>query len=348
MNTEEIIYKNIFKNIVILTSIFVFLYALLIYIVDPLQQFRAAKFYQPVYIDEAYQNPGLARHYTYDTVIVGSSTSENFKPSYIHQQLGWNAIKLTLFWISAREARIMLDMAIATGKVKNVLLGLDDFSFQYDHLRTDFPTYLYQQNMANSAKYLLNLGNIRFIFKSFFGKAMHDHRLGLDGAYSWDHEAEYSAERVKKNWVNEQKAVSGNSSVSKTLSYENMVKNFDRYIFPVLTSHPEINFHFYYPPYSILFYKKLLLTNDFWDYVRFKKYVFYKTRKLSNVKLYDFQTETKITAELNNYKDLTHFSGKISNYIIANLNNKKYLITEKNMNIYPTGISMLSRQELTT
>lgn len=341
MNTEQIIYKNIFKNIVIFTSILIFLYALFIYIVDPLQQFRAAKFYQPVYMDEAYQNPGLAKYHAYDTVIIGSSTSENFKPSYMHQQLGWNAIKLTLFWVSAREERIMLDMAIATGKVKNVLMGLDDFSFQYDRLRSDFPMYLYQpKSVSNSAKYLLNLGNIRFIFKSFLGKTTHDYRLGLDGAYSWDSVVKYSAERVKKAWVNEQQV-----SLSKTLSYEKMVKNFDHFVLPMIAAHPEINFYLFYPPYSMLFYKKLLLTGDISDYTQFKKHVFYKTKSLANVKLYDFQTEARITTELNNYKDLAHYSGKINDYIIANLNNTQYLVTEKNINVLLAQLTEIASRQ---
>ena len=50
--------------------------------VDPLQFYRPASFYEPYYsMQQRYQNPGLARNFPYDTVIIGASMSENFVPS---------------------------------------------------------------------------------------------------------------------------------------------------------------------------------------------------------------------------------------------------------------------------
>ena len=48
------------------------------FLLDPFQQYRKANFYKPIYDNERYLNPGLAKTYDYNQVIIGSSMTENF------------------------------------------------------------------------------------------------------------------------------------------------------------------------------------------------------------------------------------------------------------------------------
>ena len=59
------------------------------YLVDPYQYFRLRSPDAPGFLEQArFQNPSLIRHLDYDTLLVGSSLSENFRPSYF-DDAGW-------------------------------------------------------------------------------------------------------------------------------------------------------------------------------------------------------------------------------------------------------------------
>ena len=52
------------------------------YIVDPFEQYRESSIL-PLYDQESYNNPGIAKHYDYDAVILGTSMVEMSNPSVI-------------------------------------------------------------------------------------------------------------------------------------------------------------------------------------------------------------------------------------------------------------------------
>jgi len=63
--------------------------------VDPLQLFRPARFYQPMYsTDSRMQNAGLVRSQDFDTVFMGTSLAIHFKQSDIDRLLGVRSLKL--------------------------------------------------------------------------------------------------------------------------------------------------------------------------------------------------------------------------------------------------------------
>src|SRR5207244_2667821 len=119
----------------------------IVYAVDPMQFFRRAA-YAPVFsTNERYQLPGLAKNYDYDTVIAGTSMSQNFYPSYANKVLGARVLKVAISGSSAHEQFLILNVAVRTGKVKRVIWGLDEWAFSGapDRVRDDlgmFPHYL--------------------------------------------------------------------------------------------------------------------------------------------------------------------------------------------------------------
>ncbi len=131
------------------------------YVVDPLQFFRRA-WYAPVWsTNERYQNPGLARSYDYDTVIIGSSMTQNFYPSYVDRVLGARTIKLSISGSTAHEQYLILRVALDTGKPKRVIWAIDDWAFRGapDRVRSDlgpFPFFLYDTNPLGYVQYLFN------------------------------------------------------------------------------------------------------------------------------------------------------------------------------------------------
>lgn len=45
--------------------------------------------------NQAYQNPGIARNFDYDSLIVGSSMTEFLLPSLFEEEYGCNAVKVS-------------------------------------------------------------------------------------------------------------------------------------------------------------------------------------------------------------------------------------------------------------
>ena len=135
------------------------------YIVDPLQFYRQATWYAPIFSQEQrYQNPSLARNWEYNTMILGTSMTENFVPSYVDATFGdgTKTIKLSISGSSLYEERLAGEVALRTGQVERIIWGLDYASFRggKELLHEEygpFPLYLYDENPLNDIQYLFNL-----------------------------------------------------------------------------------------------------------------------------------------------------------------------------------------------
>ena len=87
--------------------------SLLVIFVDPFQVYRLATLYMPP-IDnttQVYANAGIARNYDYDSAIVGTSVTENFRPSQMDELLGGRFIKLCTQSGTAYNHALLMDLA---------------------------------------------------------------------------------------------------------------------------------------------------------------------------------------------------------------------------------------------
>lgn len=89
----------------------------LVFCVDPFEIYHRAWFYQPAYSSDAqmYANAGVARSYDYDSVIIGSSVTENCLPSVYARALGGSFVKLCMNAGQARDHAKMLSLFFAAG-----------------------------------------------------------------------------------------------------------------------------------------------------------------------------------------------------------------------------------------
>src|SRR3569832_345570 len=82
----------------------VLLTAALNFVVDPLQLFRPAGFYQPMYSnDSRMQDAGLIESQPFDTVFMGTSLAIHFRQSDIDRTVGVHSLKLTMQGSSSHE-----------------------------------------------------------------------------------------------------------------------------------------------------------------------------------------------------------------------------------------------------
>lgn len=97
----------------------------------PITIYHRPSWYTPLLSEEErYQNPGLAKNYDYDNIIIGTSMTENFLPSQVDASLGGTTLKLSMEGSTVDEHYKIAKLALETGKVKQVLWGLDYFSLK--------------------------------------------------------------------------------------------------------------------------------------------------------------------------------------------------------------------------
>lgn len=328
-------YKNFIRKFVMIILLIPII-GLFNYIIDPFQQYRVKTFYPISFFNERYQNAGFSKNFDYDSLILGTSMTENFFINETEQKLNYNKlIKLSISGGSASEQKIILETALNNKKVKNVLWGLDTFIFidKFNKISSYFPLYLYDNNKFNDYKYLFSLDTTKASGKAIsriFKKTKNSTSTDYNNMYQWQHnyDDKFSLKEVQKSWRNRNiKFANKNIDDQKFINLKN---NFNLTFLNIIKSNPQINFKIFFPPYSILTYKvleeRLLLSET----LKFKKYLYDILISFQNVELYDFQIEKEITHDLNNYKDLSHYHQKINSWMIEKISSKKYLINKKN------------------
>ena len=69
-------------------------------------------------------------------------------------------------------------------------------------------------------------------------------------------------------------------------------------------------------------------------YIRYKRELSDMLLSYGNVRLYDFQTAFSVTENFENYKDLSHYSGTVSSWIIGELKQDDYRMTAENKELF--------------
>src|ERR1700686_3106419 len=133
--------------------------AALNFMVDPLQLFRPARLFPPMYsLDSRMQDAGLIRSQDFDTVFMGTSLAIHFRQSDIDRLLGVRSVKLAMTGSNSREQRFVLAAALQR-RPRRVIWQVDDWIFR-DAPEIDrdiyLPADLYRRNAKGIASYLFS------------------------------------------------------------------------------------------------------------------------------------------------------------------------------------------------
>jgi hypothetical protein len=328
------------RRFIILSLLSLVMVGLTIFIVDPLQHYRRATLYRPLWVETNYRyyDAGFVKHYDYDCIIIGSSMVENFVPVEVGRKLSMKVLLAPLSGATTYEESVLLSAALRTGKVKAVIWGLDMYSFRGGtkklwHGPGSMPLYLYDDSPFSDYQYLLNIDVLlkdcpNALAANLRGRKT-DSPLDRDSAhFRWD-ESKWSREAALKSW---QRPSRENLAlvVTDEPQLDSMKSNFDSNVMPLVERHPEVTYYFFYPPYSILAW----ISADSCQLgtsMEFKRYVFRRTRGLPNVKVFDFQDIGDITLDLDNYSDHSHYSPDVNKFIIDAISKNEYLVTDDNI-----------------
>jgi hypothetical protein len=285
--------------------------------VDPLQFYRRAN-YPPLLGNQTrFLFPGIAKHYDYEAMILGTSVSRNFDLERLRKTAGLQPMNFAMEGASAREQSLLLGVALRTGRVKRVIW---DINIEYLRGRPDwvsdfdgsFPSYLYDTNPWNEVpNYLLNLDttqdSIRILLR----------RLGLPTYRDRDvselssskKQRAHGFERVRAAFDRARTQRSALVTARPEFAPGLLRASFEANYLASIKAHPEVQFDLHFPPFSYAYHAliRTVAPEVFEDEFRFKEFVLQQCAGLSNVRVFDFQGIPEIVLDLDRYADTVHF-----------------------------------------
>jgi hypothetical protein len=323
--------------------------AALNFIVDPLQLFRPARFYPPMYSnDSRMQDAGLVRSQQFDTVFMGTSLAIHFRQSDIDRLLGVRSLKLSMTGSNSHEQSFVLAAALERHPGR-VIWEIDDWIFRdAPDIDSDIylPADLYRRNARGIAGYLFSGAMAReslwMLARSIkpFQKTVVRLTNGVMFKFpipdaddinilapTFDVPGFYNAKRAMAEFV-DITSPARRSSLAESYDYDAMVRNFEHDAIGLIEKNPDVKFDIYFPPYSILQFvamrdaspATLKIVYDFTGYI---------SRRLAqfpNASLHDFREVKDITHDLGNYGDVIHHSPAIDLKVLAMLASGRYVV----------------------
>ena len=298
-----------------IVSAYAFLSAVVIAI-DPFQVYHLATRYMPP-IDnttQVYANAGIVRNYDYDSAIVGTSVTENFRPSQLDSLFGGRFIKLCTSAGTAYNHALLLNLAFETHELKHVIYGLDVYSFisELDETGSEVPMYLYDHNPFNDAQYWLN----RSVLGSFlprclraWGKTQDDSIR--DSMYNWAGKDDYgliALYNAQFSPVEPMRPVEAYLAKAQD--------NLDTHVLALIQAHPETQFDFFFPPYSAAEWSSMQAKGTLESMLALRTLCYDVLSRYDNVTIHDFAARQDWVLNMDNYKDTLHY-GEWINAAIA-------------------------------
>jgi len=290
--------------------------------VDPVQYLRKNNglTYDPG--NQRFAYAGIIKNYDFTRLIIGTSMSENFLPSFVDSVFEYGkTLNASISGASIFEQSMVLRFALREKKFPEVIWGIDFFSLSSANEESTLPQYLYDESSINDFYYLVNPYITRLILKQIVFRFT----TRKSGTFTFDwftnfwfpiYKHEFSEHVVLDKFESNKRTF-----VELRYDLSTLITNFDRYVAPLFYDYPKTTFFLFFPPYSILYFAGILHydPSSFETLLAFKRYVSEKVEAFENVFVYDFQDMYDVVENLNNYKDTTHYSLCVSELIIESI-----------------------------
>lgn len=316
--------KKFIKIFFFLTAILLLLSGLTVAIIDPFGVYHKPWFgLKNVNLNQAYQNPGYAKNYDYETALVGTSMTEGMRASDVDKIFDTSTIKICQSGAHSMDMAEMLNLVCKAGKAKQVIVGFDAniFRKEYDSYRSEMPLYLYNDNPLDDVQYLFNKQVLFEEIPEMLKENKETNLPDLDDYYIKS-ESVFSKDIALSNY---ERGVVDEASCS----WDRADQNIDN-ILPVIEDNPQVTFYIYMPPYSMLFWDRYVLNGAEEQELAMEKKIVEAFMPYDNVKFYYFMNDYEVITDLDNYRDAGHYSPAVCNQILQDIYNEKYLVTEEN------------------
>lgn len=308
---------------------------------DPFEYFRKSSDSRLMleYTSTRFMNPGFAMHYDYDGVVIGTSMTENFRPSQIDRVMGGRFIKLSMSGSTPYEERLLLQVAFRSKgeRLRRVLWGLDPEMWIDPPGGTEpvdiFPDYLYGGfDIEVLTHYLASKDvfwrDVMLMERGATAKGDVD----FDSANYWGSSFVFGCKEVQKGYMADLVRHGGFlHAADREPELEASIRaNLEQNLLPMVERQSHTVFYLFIPPYSDA--ETYLVKTYFPAQLAARSYMFRQLKDLarvhSNVHLYDFEADHSITSDLSLYKDVRHYSAAINDWMVEYMNSHAGMLSD--------------------
>lgn len=322
--------KKFIKHFFIGSVILLLLCIFLVVLFDPFFQYhKPLPGLKAVLTDKEYQCVGSLKNFDYDSVIAGSSVSENYNNGWFDDGFHCTSIKAIRSYGATADLCYLLDIAFEEHDIKYVFYNLDPSALSADPVTTfestGCPMYLYDDNYLNDIEYVLNKDVIfekipYLIAQSLMG----DYDEG--NSYNWAQWKQFNSDMILGLYI---RKLSINDMKASDYYREQLDGNISL-LTAQIESHPETVFKISIPPYSMLWWDNIYRNGDTESYLYNMETAMERLLTYDNVELYYFLNDREIVTNLENYMDLLHFSPEINGYICDSMIEGSHKVTKDN------------------
>ena len=285
--------------------------ALAVFLLDPFEHYRESAIL-PLYDQESYNNPGVARSYDYDAVILGTSMVEMSRPSVADAAFGVSTVKLPMRGSHTAQMGWQLSPVLQKRPLRLAILAVDAYSLMgpVDD-REEIVEYLWNDDPLDDVNYLLN----RDVLLVRLPRLLRNRGLSLagkrDAMYQWT-DVVFSEQSVLASVTFSRQREVTPADERLERSTANITEN----LLPSIRAHPETRFLIYMPPYSAAYWYQVMRGGLMEQQFRTRRRVCELLLGCPNAEIYDFSCRTDWIEDLSNYFDFSHHSTAVSDALI--------------------------------
>ena len=285
-----------------------------VYALDPFEHYRESAIL-PVYDQESYNNPGIAKNYDYDAVILGTSMVEMSHPSVIDESFGVHSVKLPMRGSYTAQMGWQLAHALNTHEVKLAILGVDAYSLMGSpDDDEEIVEYLWNDNPLDDVNYLLNRDVLLVEIPRLLSNRGRSLETKRDDMFQWT-DVVFSSESVLDSLTFSAQQPMQDADTRLERSTENI----ERHLRAHIEAHPETRFCLYMPPYSVGYWYLMTRGGLSEQQFRSRARVCELLLEYPNVEIYDFSSRVDLITDLDAYFDYSHHSGEVSDRIMREM-----------------------------
>ena len=306
--------KTNYKKHILLFFIFfsaaMILSAAAVVTVDPFFQYhKPLKGLCYIIDNQTSQNPGIAKTFDYDSVILGSSMTVNFDTSLFEETMGLHTVKLCYNGAYPKDIdEIMKLVSLYHPDLKEVFLGIDINTYKTpaDVTAYELPYYLYDDLLLNDVSYWLNKDVLLdYILKP---QMKHENTPLNEIYWSWIHFS-YNREAALASY---QVPDTFHEPLPSDIYLEDIEDHMRDHILPYIESMPDTRFTIFFPPYSILYWHSRRADGSLAAELAGERKIMELLFSCPNVRIFYFQNDFDYITDLNHYCDYSHYSPEMN------------------------------------
>jgi len=291
--------------------------------------------------NERYQNDGILKNFEYDALIVGSSMTENFKTSEFDEIFGVTSVKTPYSGGSFKEVNDLLNVATSNNPdLKIVIRGLDYYRLiedkdHIDYEDSDYPTYLYDDNPFNDVKYIYNMTVLLQALQNVAGRDADGPIVtSFDNYANWTRYYPSGIDIVNDHYARDTLTYAGSQSPMTEEDYEIVRGTIEQNVTSTAKAYPDVEFYIFFTPYSIYYMDYFYQNGDMQRQLAAEKYAIELMLECDNIHIYSFFTQYDTIWNLNEYRDVGHYSEKVNTQILYWMKDRVGLLTKDNYEAY--------------